>query len=262
MSSTKRGGKRSAADVYPTPSWAVHRFLDVFKDRLTPSEIGGRWLEPGAGEGNILYGIDSWFRDHSALALNLGEPIAGPTIDACELRAECEPILRERGADIIQIGDYFEKGAPAGHHYSAIITNPPFRLAQEFIMRSLDADCRFVVMLLRLNYIGSERRHDFMRRHAPDLLVLPNRPSFKATGETDSIEYAWFVWDKLNLNGPLGNYQLLDLTPLKIRKVEHERLKALELFGVPEDEGDSEAPSTDPPTIAPPEKPQVDHVVS
>jgi hypothetical protein len=204
--------------------------LDVFSGFISTGEAeNGRWLEPGAGEGNIIYGAKSW------------KPHFDPIWDACELREECEPILKEQGADIIQIGDYFEKGPPPGQRYSVIMTNPPFRLAQEFIQRSLDADCRYVVMLLRLNYIGSERRNAFMTRHAPDLYVLPNRPSFKATGETDSIEYAWFLWDKHNLNRSFGDYRLLDLTPLEVRRAEHKRLKALDLFGIAEEKKEEAA---------------------
>jgi hypothetical protein len=235
MSSTKRGSKRSPADNYPTPAWAFHRFLDGFvRSRMEPSESSGLWLEPGAGEGNLIYAANDWFNG-SDLGLN-PETKYGPTWDACELREECEPHLKEKGADIIQIGDYFEKGPPAGRFYSFIVSNPPFRLAQEFILRSLDGECRYVSMLLRLNYLGSANRHPFMSRHAPDLYVLPNRPSFKATGETDSIDYAWFVWDKVNLNRSAGQTQLLDLTDLAVRKAEHQRLRDLELFGVMEAE--------------------------
>ena len=96
-------------------------------------------------------------------------------------------------------------------------------------------------MLLRLNYLGSANRHSFMSQHAPDLYVLPNRPSFKANGATDSIDYAWFVWDKYNLNRTYGQTTLLDLTSLAIRKAEHERLRSLRLFGVVEAEKEDAA---------------------
>jgi len=198
-------------------------------DRLVPRypEITkGRWLEPGAGEGNILRGIDEWFQDHSA---RLSEPIERPIMDACELREDCLPHL-EPYCEIVQIGNYFKMGPPPDQEYTLIGTNPPFRLAMEFILTSLKANTRFVTMLLRLNYVGSVQRHDFFRCHAPDIFVLPNRPSYKGTGETDSIEYAWFFWDKQDLERDRGSYEILDLTPLAVRRAEHKRLQDSGLF--------------------------------
>ena len=48
-------------------------------------------------------------------------------------------------------------------------------------------------MLLRLNYLGSEKRAAFFQEVPPDVYVLPNRPSF-VRGGNDSCEYAWFAW--------------------------------------------------------------------
>ena len=181
-------------------------------------------MEPGAGEGNILRGIREWFHCQEFAA-----PVLDPVLDACELREECAQPLKEY-ADIIQIGDYFELGPPPDQQYGMIITNPPFSLAMEFIRRSLKADTRFVVMLLRLNYVGSQDRHNFFTTCTPDIYVLPNRPSFKGTGDVDSIEYAWFVWDRSNLHRSRGHYEMLDLTPLEVRKAEHTYLKESGLF--------------------------------
>jgi len=76
-----------------------------------------------------------------------------------------------------------------------ILTNPPFSLAQEFILKARkDADT--VVMLLRINFLGSQKRNAFWHENpVTGLIVLSKRPSFTGKG-TDSIEYAWFIWDK------------------------------------------------------------------
>lgn len=232
MSSTKRGGQRSPADNYPTPNWCVHRLFDEWpvSQRIPP----GRWLDPGAGEGNIIYAAREWLRDQQCAPdapQNLRIPPVESVIwDAVELREECKPFLSKLTDGFIAIADYFENGPPTPDHYEVILTNPPFSLAGQFIKRSLDSNCRYVGMLLRVNYLGSEIRNDFMRRHAPDLYVLPNRPSFKLTGETDSIEYGWFIWDKENLNRGFGSVRVLQMTPLEERKKEHARLKGLGLF--------------------------------
>jgi hypothetical protein len=95
----------------------------------------------------------------------------------------------------VTIGDFVRahtSGDLGSRRFAVAITNPPFRLAQEFIDAAL-ACADHVVMLLRLNYLASKGRWPFMSRHTPDVYVLPNRPSFTG-GKTDSIEYAWFVW--------------------------------------------------------------------
>lgn len=170
----------------------------------------------------MIYGVQEYFKAAGKKA---------PTFDAAELREECRPHLEALGVRKIGIGDFFVNGPPdPGATYDVIITNPPFSLAMEFILRSLATYSRFVVMLLRLNYLGSAKRHSFLRQCAPDIYVLPDRPSFKGTGETDSIEYAWFVWDKTNLERSSGSYELLNLTPKDERKREHKRLKETGLF--------------------------------
>ena len=228
MSSTKRGGQRSPADNYPTPNWCTHRLLDRLVPRY-PEIAQGRWLEPGAGEGNILLGVEEWFHARAAVSENHLHKAERPILDACELREECRPYL-ERYCDIVQIGDYFKQGPPPDQEYTLIGTNPPFSLAMEFILTSLKANTRFVTMLLRLNYVGSERRHEFFTRYAPDIYVLPNRPSFKGTGETDSIEYAWFLWDKkTQAQKRKGRPSTGELTLRTLRWLVATRLKEVEV---------------------------------
>lgn len=76
-----------------------------------------------------------------------------------------------------------------------VFTNPPFSIADKFIEKAL-SESPSVVMLLRLNYLGSQKRFEFWKKHpVTGLIVLSKRPSFTGTG-TDSTEYAWFIWDK------------------------------------------------------------------
>jgi 16S rRNA A1518/A1519 N6-dimethyltransferase RsmA/KsgA/DIM1 with predicted DNA glycosylase/AP lyase activity len=173
MSSTNRGRARSSDDFYATPHWVVHRLLEKI---VLP---GGNWLEPGAGEGNIIRAVNRPDVNWTAL----------------ELRKECRPHLQriEPCPEII-ITDKFvakveDRRKPLyGRKFDVALGNPPFSLALEFVQESLDlADT--VVMLLRLNFLASSTRAEFMRSWIPDVYVLPNRPSFTGKG-TDSIESA------------------------------------------------------------------------
>lgn len=76
-----------------------------------------------------------------------------------------------------------------------IITNPPFSLALAFLQKSL-GEARTVISLLRLNFLGSQKRRAFWQEDRPShVLVLAERPSFSRDGRTDATEYAWFCWD-------------------------------------------------------------------
>jgi hypothetical protein len=107
--------------------------------------------------------------------------------------------------------DFLRKTPPDSPVFYVVITNPPYNQALEFVETSMRWG-RIVVMLLRLNWIASAKRHAFVRDHPPDVYVLPNRPSFTGKG-TDATEYAWFVW---GMGG--GRIEVLDLTPLDERR--------------------------------------------
>lgn len=78
-----------------------------------------------------------------------------------------------------------------------IITNPPFSLAKDFLIKSL-SEAKSIFYLLRLNYLGSKDRVSFWQNNKPThVLVLSARPSF--TKGTDATEYAWFGWDHLGI---------------------------------------------------------------
>ena len=93
--------------------------------------------------------------------------------------------------------DYFEWDGEV----DLILTNQPFSIAKEFIEHSMMCSTT-VIMLLRINFLGSQARHDFWNQFPPDgLIILSKRPSFTGKG-TDATDYAWFVWsDKKELHG-------------------------------------------------------------
>jgi hypothetical protein len=204
VSSTARGGKRSPADFYATPSWTVRAFL---KRCDLPR---GLWLEPCAGDGAIIKAVN--------------EVRSDVVWTACELRPETEPVLQASASKVV-IGDFLKLVPPPVKYFDVSITNYPFSIAMEMLLHNLQFSY-YVVSLLRLNFFGSEKRNAFFQQYMPDVYVIPNRVSFaisvsckkcdwaeifplgttdyprkcptcgsKVTiSTTDSIEYAWFVW--------------------------------------------------------------------
>lgn len=162
--------------VYETPRWAI----DAMLTRVTM--LGNTILEPCAGSGAIVQAVRA--RD------------PGAHITAVEIRPEEEDALHCAGADEIHIADFLTWEAP--RCFTTVITNPPFHRAQEILERCFalrpmrEAQ---IIMLLRLGFLESKKRHGFWCKHPVHrLLVLSQRPSLVG-GRTDATAYAWFVWD-------------------------------------------------------------------
>ena len=204
MSSTNRGGQRTPADNYPTPAYAVRRLLEEFQ-HTTIFQRATVLHEPCSGEGAIIDVVETYYPDRKWYATDIRE-------DALNYLEERHPNVETRCMSAL---DPFptEWESP-----KVIITNPPFRIAEEVLHRLLrdhaDAD---IFLLLRVNFIGSVRRQPFMEAYPPDLYVLPNRPSFLGEGQTDSIEYAWFHWGPTPRKRAFGQWKVLPLTPKEER---------------------------------------------
>jgi hypothetical protein len=187
MSATNRNGTiRSHNDFYPTPNWlteAILPYLPIADD----ADRNVRILEPAAGNGALL-----------KVLLNRWPNAQYRTVDIEYMRDRRLPLIPNVDHTL---GDFLTVEPEA--NCDVIITNPPFRYALEFIERSFrwrrNADS-WVVMLLRLNFLGSRKRGKWLRAHLPAIFVTPRRPPFsknkKGQFGTDATEYAWFVWGK------------------------------------------------------------------
>lgn len=129
--------------------------------------------------------------------LHIGAPYWEPACGDRRLIRWLREAGREADGDDLQNGyDFLKDNTVRG----CIITNPPFSLAHEFIAHARRHSPE-VVMLLRLNFLGSIKRHDWWTKNEPDAIyVLSQRPSFTGGG-TDSTEYAWFAWGIRHHNG-------------------------------------------------------------
>lgn len=100
------------------------------------------------------------------------------------------------GTDIQQGDDYLLTAPPPGT--AAIITNPPFRLAEEFIRKSV-AEAPLAAMLLKSQYWHAARRR-VLFQDLPPAFVLPLswRPDFYfgAKAGAPTMEVLWTVWQR------------------------------------------------------------------
>lgn len=93
-----------------------------------------------------------------------------------------------------------EHNAPT--YIGAIVTNPPYKLAMEFISHGLLMAPK-VIMLLRLSFLESERRRAILdngmlaRVHVfRNRLPMLHREGWSGPKASSNIPFAWFVWER------------------------------------------------------------------
>ena len=176
--------KRAKGDFYETPAWCVDAIIPHL-----PFDTATFVVDAGAGNGAISAAISSRFKSLEVLGV--------------EKNPELVEQARARGlyaAEFVE-GD-FEKWSPNAAP-EIVIMNPPFSRALEFVQRGLHVVKRggIVCALLRLSFLASKSRREFLKKHRPDVYVLTKRPSFTGGG-TDATDYAWFQWH-VNTTGHL-----------------------------------------------------------
>lgn len=93
------------------------------------------------------------------------------------------------------------------HWDGDIITNPPYKFAQEFIQKSLDIipEGRKVAMFLKVQFLeGKGRKHMFIANPPKTVYVSSSRLLCAKNAEFDkmianggsAVAYAWYVWEK------------------------------------------------------------------
>lgn len=159
------------ADLYQTPAVAVHSLL---REQPLPRYL---W-EPAAGRGAIV----NTLRD------------AGHVVLASDLVDYNQP-SHFAGRDFL-----LERKAPYG--CEAIVTNPPFKLATEFVEHALNL-VPLVVMLLRLAFMESVRRTNILENRGLERVLvyrrrLPmmHRDNYTGPKANSGMAFAWFVWNR------------------------------------------------------------------
>lgn len=163
-------------DLYETPSVATKALL---RAEQLPHVI---W-EPACGRGAIVRVLRR--AGHSAYATDLVD------YDS--------PDQDDSGWDFL-----LERQLPIG--VQAIVTNPPFKNAGEFVAHALDL-CPMVVMLLRLAFMESQKRAPILDGgHLARVHVFRNRlPMMHRDGQgikaaekrnSSALAFAWFVWNR------------------------------------------------------------------
>lgn len=154
------GNKNEGSDFYPTPPEVTHALMRFLN--LMPRVI---W-EPACGDGAMAEVIKKY--GHSVLASDIRAAGYGePKVDFLSADKNC----------------------------AAIITNPPFGLAAEFILHAL-GQAPTVAMLLKAHFWHAQSRTTLFEEHRPAwVLPLNWRPNFlDKRGKSPTMDFQWTVW--------------------------------------------------------------------
>ena len=169
---SQRKEPQDSRDDFPTPPWATRALVEhVISDRYK----GMSCLEPACGAGHMSKVLSEYFEDVTS-------------------------------SDIYDYGygtekDFLSSDIPP-QSYDWVITNPPFRLAESFILNALDVAREGVAILARTVFLESKGRYERLFQSTPlstfaqfveRVPMVKGRLDPKASTATG---YAWLVWDK------------------------------------------------------------------
>lgn len=160
--------RRERNDYYATDPIAVEWLLKLedFSDDI---------LEPACGEGHL-----------SKRMIELGKNVVSSDI-----------IDRGYG----EVKNFFDYDSWHGD----IITNPPYKFAQEFVEHAIKIipEGRKVAMFLKIQFLEGKRRKEFFMKNPPIRVWVSSsrircalNGDFNTTKNGSAVCYAWFVWQK------------------------------------------------------------------
>jgi hypothetical protein len=165
---------KDSPDDFPTSPWATRALIEhVIGDKAALASM--YCLEPACGAGHMAKVLKEYFGEvQSADAYRYGY---GPVRDFLTYPYEPNAV------------DW-------------VITNPPFRLAEDFVARAFHVARKGVAVLARTVFLESVGRYEAIYSETPRSKVaqfvervpmIKGRLDAKATTATG---YAWFVWER------------------------------------------------------------------
>lgn len=163
---------REENDYYATDPRAVSMLLDLV-------DFDINILEPACGQGHMSKVLEA----------------AGKVVTSCDL------VYRGFGTGGVDFLNTTEK------FNGDIITNPPYKFAKEFVLRSLDCipEGNKVAMFLKLTFIEGKGRKQFFIDNPPKFIFSSSsRINCAKNGDFEgqrisggsAVCYAWYIWEK------------------------------------------------------------------
>ena len=166
----QRTEPHDSLDFFPTPPWATRALVEHI---LAPADwLGKSTWEPACGTGDMARPLAEYF--DSVRASDVHDYGFGEVLD-------------------------FLMPIPVSLRPDWVITNPPFRLAEQFIERGLEKSTVGVAVLVRTVFLATVGRFEMFRRWPPTAVaqfaervpMVKGRVDPKASTATD---YCWIVF--------------------------------------------------------------------
>lgn len=165
---------REDNDFYATPPQEVENILS--KEKLY-----GTILENSCGEGHIAKVVKKKYPNNRVIATDLIDRGYG-----------------EGGLD------FLSKDYPYST-VDTIIMNPPFKLIEGFVNKSLRIAKKKVILFARMQFLESQTRYkNIFKNNKPNrIYIYVDRVACAKNGNfeqklSSNMAFAWFVWDKRN----------------------------------------------------------------
>lgn len=161
-------------DDFPTPPWATRGLIEHILENK-PALRNQTCLEPACGAGHMAKVLKEYF----------GEVGCSDAYDY----------------GYAPLRDFVKQPYPVAS-FDWVITNPPFRLAENFVSQALSVARQGVAILARTVFLESVGRYNGIFREMPPskfaqfterVPMVKGRLDSKATTATG---YAWLVWEK------------------------------------------------------------------
>lgn len=176
FSANNASGKRKKSDFYETP-YSITKGLLEFEHFDYNEEI----LEPASGNGAIVKVLGNYWDKEKIIANDI-------------IKNNKDFLLEEK-------------------NYQYIITNPPFSLAFEFIIKAKEIAREKFCFLLPLSYLHGKKRYDYIYQDKlfplSKVYVFTRYPllgePLRDDGcyNTGMMVYCWMVWDKSHIGEPI-----------------------------------------------------------
>lgn len=171
---SQRHEKPDSLDNFPTPPWATRALIE---NVLNKNAVRGlTCLEPACGQGHMANTLNEYFKE--VCAIDVFDYGYGETLN-------------------------FLSYAPKTK-YDWVITNPPFRLAEAFVLKALSMSEIGVAMLVRTVFIESVGRYErLFNIHRPSIVAQFSERVPMVRGRLDrkastATGYAWILWNTIS----------------------------------------------------------------
>lgn len=167
----RRVEAHDSLDDFPTPPWATRALCEFLAARWSLTDMVCR--EPAANRGHMVAPLSEYFG----------------SVEASD--------VHDYGVGFPQL-DYLFGAAPSEVDWT--ITNPPFRLAEQFIERACATSRVGVAMIVRAAFLEGQGRFDrLFSKNAPAYAlqfterVVMHKGRLAPEGST-ATAYAWLIW--------------------------------------------------------------------